>query len=107
MSDGLREREDGFEKRFANDEALQFKALARRNKALALWAAGLKGLSPEAAEKYADAFIGAQVGMSDNDVAATLKKDLEQAKVDLSDHRVTKRMAEAMAQAVELIKAGK
>ena len=59
MSDAFHEREDTFEKRFANDEALRFRAVARRNKAVALWAADLKGLSPAAAEKYADDFVGA------------------------------------------------
>ena len=76
MSDAFRDREDGFEKRFANDEALRFRAVARRNKAVALWAAETKGLSPEAAEKYAEEFVGAQVGAGDDDVAAALKADL-------------------------------
>ena len=39
MSDSFRDREDTFEKRFANDEALRFRAVARRNKAVALWVA--------------------------------------------------------------------
>ena len=107
MSDGFREREDGFEKRFANDETLRFKAIARRNKAVALWAAELRGLSKEAAAKYAEDFVGAQVGVGDDGVAAALKRDLEHAKVDLSDHRLGKKMAEAMAEAIASVKAGK
>ena len=73
MSDAFHQREDGFEKRFANDEALRFRAVARRNKAVALWAAELKGLSGEAAAKYAEDFVGAQVGLGDDAVAAALK----------------------------------
>ena len=36
-------REEGFEKKFAHDEELQFKAMARRNKLLGLWAAAMLG----------------------------------------------------------------
>ena len=107
MSNSFRDREDTFEKRFANDEALRFRAVARRNKAVALWVAEMKGLSAEAAEKYADDFVGAQVGASDDDVAAALKADLQRADVDLSDHRLRKKMNEAMAEAVESVKAGR
>ncbi len=107
MSDAFHQREDTFEKRFANDEALRFRAVARRNKAVALWAAELKGLSGEAAEKYAEEFVGAQVGAGDDDVAAALKQDLARANVDLSDHRLRKKMSEAMADAIASVKAGK
>ena len=107
MSDAFRDREDGFEKRFANDEALRFRAIARRNKVVALWAAEMKGLSPEAAEKYAEDFVGAQVGAGDDDVAAALKADLARANIDMSDHRLLSRMREAMAEAVASVKAGK
>ncbi len=107
MSDAFHDREDTFEKRFANDEALQFRALARRNKAVALWAAEMKGLSPEAAEEYAGDFVGAQVGASDDAVAAALKQDLARGGIDISDNRVGKNLAEAMAEAVESVKAGR
>ena len=38
------EREQAFEKKYAHDAEMQFKAEARRNKLLGLWAAGLMGL---------------------------------------------------------------
>jgi len=104
---GFEDREDGFEKQFAHDEALRFRAVARRNKAVALWAAEMKGLSREAAEKYADDFVGAQVGASDAGVADALREDLGRAGVDLSDHRLLKKMAEAMAEAIASVKAGR
>ena len=44
MSDAFQDRENTFEKQFAHDEDLRFKALARRNKALALWVAEMKKL---------------------------------------------------------------
>ena len=46
-------REEGFEKKFAHDEELRFKANARRNKLLGLWAAEKLGLSGSAADAYA------------------------------------------------------
>jgi hypothetical protein len=107
MSDAFHDREDTFEKRFANEEALRFRAVARRNKAVALWAAEMKGLPPEAAEKYAEDFVGAQVGAGDAAVAAALKADLKGAKIDLSDHRLLTKLAEVMAAATESIRAGK
>ncbi len=107
MSDAFEDRENTFEKQFAHDEDLRFKAVARRNKAVALWAAETKGLSEADAEKYANEFVGAQVGKSDDDVAAALKADLEGAGVDLSDHRLRKKMDEAMGAAVAAVKAGK
>ena len=107
MSDAFQDRENTFEKQFANDEAIRFRAVARRNKAVALWAAEMKGLTRADAEKYADDFVGAQVGHSDDDVAAALKADLERGDVDLSDHRLRKKMDEQMAEALASVKSGK
>jgi len=107
MSDAFQDRENTFEKQFAHDEDLRFKAVARRNKALALWAAQTKGLSSADAEKYASEFVGAQIGKSDADVEAALKADLEGGDADLSDHRLRKKMDEAMAAAVASVRVGK
>ncbi len=106
MSDAFQDRENTFEKRFAHDEDLRFKAIARRNKAVALWVAETKGLSGADAEKYANEFVGTQVGKSDDDVAAALRADLG-GDVDLSDHRLRKKMDEEMIAAIASIKAGK
>jgi hypothetical protein len=107
MSDAFHDREDTFEKQFAHDEALRFRAVARRNKTVALWAADMKGLAPTDAEKYADDFVGAQVGRSDDDVAATLREDLARGDIDLSDHRLRKKMEEAMTEAIASVKTGR
>src|SRR5277367_1568469 len=107
MSDAFQDRENTFEKQFAHDEDLRFKAVARRNKAVALWVAETKGLSAGDAEKYASDFVGAQIGKSDDDVAAALKADLGGGNIDLSDHRLRKKMDEAMAEAVTSVRAGK
>ena len=47
------DRENAFEAKYAHDADMQFKADARRNKLLGLWAAGLMGLSGDAAVDYA------------------------------------------------------
>jgi hypothetical protein len=100
------DRENTFEQKFANDEALRFRAVARRNKTVALWVAEMKGLSGDAAEKYAEDFVGAQVGRSDDDVAAALKQSLATGDIDLSDHRLRKKIDEEMAAAIASVKAG-
>jgi len=107
MSDAFQDRENTFEKQFAHDEDLRFKAVARRNKALALWVAEMKELAPAEAERYSHEFVAAQVGKSDDDVAAALKADLAHRDIDLSDHRLRKKMDEAMADAIASIRAGK
>ena len=53
-------RKEGFESKFARDEELRFKATARRNKLLGLWAAEKMGLQGPQAEDYAK--IGGQRG---------------------------------------------
>ncbi len=107
MSDAFQDRENNFEKQFANDEALRFRATARRNKALALWVAELKGVTGDSAEKFADDFVGNHVGASDDTVIAALKDNLASANVDMSEHRLHKRMGEEMIAAMASVRAGK
>ena len=106
MSDAFHDREDTFEKQFANEERLRFRAIARRNRALALWVAELKGMTGEGAQKYAEAFVSDHVGDSDDSVAKALQEDLARGDVDLSDHRLRRRMEEEMAKALASVKAG-
>ena len=54
-------REEGFEKKFALDEELRFKANARRNKMLGLWAAEKLGLTGPAADAYAKEVVVADL----------------------------------------------
>ena len=107
MSDAFHNREDTFEKQFVNDEALRFRATARRNKALAVWIADLKGVSAEAAQTFAEEFVGGQTGRSDDDVVAAIRDDLARAGVEISDHRVRKKMGEEMTAALASVRAGK
>jgi hypothetical protein len=100
-------REEGFEKKFALDEELKFKAMARRNKLLGLWAAGKLGLSGADAEAYAKEVVMADFEEAgDDDVLRKVRKDFEAKGVDQSDHQIRRTMTELLEQAVAQIKAG-
>jgi hypothetical protein len=99
-------REEGFEKKFALDEELRFKATARRNKLLGLWAAGRLGLSGDAAESYAKEVVTADFEEAgDDDVLRKIRKDFDAKGVAESDHQIRRTMDELMTRAVEQIKA--
>ncbi|MCX7346078.1 MAG: DUF1476 domain-containing protein [Alphaproteobacteria bacterium] len=99
-------REEGFEKKFAHDEELRFKAGARRNKLLGLWAAEKLGLSGAEAEAYAKTVVAADFEEAgDEDVFRKVRKDFDAKGVDQSDHQLRRTMDELMGQAIEQIKA--
>src|SRR5215467_131682 len=101
-------REEGFEKQFAHDEELRFKANARRNRLLGLWAAEKLGLTGAAANAYAKEVVLADLEEAgDDDVFRKLRKDFDAKGVDQSDHQIRRAMNELMAKAVAQIKAGK
>lgn len=98
------DRKDSFEAKFAHDETLRFKAEARRNKLLGLWAAELMGLSGDKAEDYAKTVIVADLEEAgDEDVFRKLRKDLDTAGVGQSDHQIRRHMDEFLRQAVDEI----
>ena len=100
-------REEGFEKKFAHDEELRFKAMARRNKLLGLWAAEKLGLKGEEANAYAKAVVVADFEEAgDNDVFRKVRADLDAKKIGVSDLELRKTMDELLAKAVDQIKAG-
>lgn len=100
-------REEGFEKRFALDEEARFKAVARRNKKLGLWAAQILGLSGEAAEAYAKEVVVADLQEAgDEDVFRKLRGDFDAKGVVVSDHQIRRNMDEFLAQAAAEVKAG-
>jgi hypothetical protein len=99
-------REEGFEKQFAHDEELKFKATARRDKLLGLWAAEKLGLAGAAAEAYAkEVVIAAVEATGDHDMFGKIRKDLDAKGINLSDHQIRRTMDELMARAVAEIKA--
>ncbi|MFA6267851.1 MAG: DUF1476 domain-containing protein [Pseudolabrys sp.] len=97
-------REEGFEKKFAHDEELQFKAMARRNKLLGLWAAELLGKTGPDAEAYAKEVVLADFEEAgDNDVLKKVVTDL--AGKGVTEQQVRARMNELLSQAVAQIQA--
>jgi hypothetical protein len=102
-------REEGFEKKFAHDEELRFKATARRNKLLGLWAASKMGVTGADADTYAKAVVAADFEEAgDHDVFRKVRADFDSKKVaGVSDQEIRKTMDELLARAVEEIKAGR
>lgn len=99
------EREQGFERKFALDQELEFKATARRNRLLGEWAAGLMGLAT--VEEYARAVVKSDFEQpGDEDVVRKVFEDLKGSGVSISEGDVRMKMAELLAQAREQIKAG-
>ncbi|MEO0883859.1 MAG: DUF1476 domain-containing protein [Pseudomonadota bacterium] len=89
------DRERAEEAKFAMDEALQFKVMARRNKLLGLWAADLLGLMGDEAETYAKSVVMADLEEpGDEDVFRKVRKDFDDRGVDRSDARIREHMAE-------------
>jgi hypothetical protein len=101
-------REEGFEKKFAHDEELRFKATARRNKLLGLWAAAKLGLAGPDADAYAKAVVVADLEEAgDGDVMRKLRRDFDVKNISVSDQDISRTMSELMGQAVAQIQAGK
>ncbi|MGL4497153.1 MAG: DUF1476 domain-containing protein [Beijerinckiaceae bacterium] len=100
-------RKDSFEKKFAHDEELRFKATARRNKLLGQWAAGLLGKTGPDADAYAKTVVMADFEEAgDDDVYRKVKADFDAAGVAQSEHQIKRTMDELMGQAIEQVKAG-
>ena len=100
-------REEGFEKKFALDEEQKFKAIARRNRLLGLWAAEKLGLSGEAANAYAKDVVAADFEEAgDNDVLQKVLKDLTAKGNVVTEAELRAKMDELMAQAIAQVKAG-
>jgi hypothetical protein len=99
-------REEGFEQQFAHDEELKFKATARRNKLLGLWAAEKLGLTGAEADSYALSMVMADVEPGGHDVMSKIRNDFTAKGVAQSDHQISRTMNELMAKAVADIKAG-
>lgn len=103
---GLDDREKGYENKFAHDQEIEFKANARRNKLLGLWAAEQMGLDGEAAAEYAKAVVVADFEEAgDDDVFRKVRKDFDAKGVEISDHLLRKQMDELLATARQQIQA--
>ena len=100
-------REEGFEKQFAHDEELKFKATSRRNKLLGLWAAEKLGRKGTDADTYAKEVVMADFEEAgEDDVFRKVRKDLDAGGVATTDEEIRAAMVELMGRAVEQIKTG-
>ena len=100
-------REKGFEAKYALDQEQEFKAVARRNKSLGLWAADKMGLSPESAEQYASAVVRADFEQpGEEDVFRKVAGDFKGSGLTVSEGEIRSKMDELMSIAREQIRAG-
>ncbi len=98
------DRKKGFENKFAHDEELKFKATARRNKLLGLWAAEKLGLSGDEAENYAKEVVKSDFEEpGDEDVFRKLRGDFDAQHVEVSDHQIRREMEQLLALAMQQI----
>ncbi|MBK5568773.1 ATPase inhibitor subunit zeta [Ensifer sp. SSB1] len=98
----MQDREKAFEAKFALDEELKFKAEARRNKLLGLWAAGLLG-KPDA-ETYAKEVVTVDFEHAGHEeIIRKLKADFDAAGVAQTEEQIRKRMLELLAEAIQQI----
>jgi hypothetical protein len=108
MTTTFDKREEDFERQFAHDEELRFKAVARRNKLLGLWAAAKLGLTGAEADEYAKELVLTEFQPAgDEDVFRKVRADFDAKGIAQSDHQIRRHMDELLAQAVIQIKAGR
>ncbi len=100
------EREKAFEKKFAMDEDLKFRAEARRNRMLAEWAAAKLGITGAARDDYVKAVRKADLAeKGDDDVFRKVKKDFADKGIEVADAEIRAKMGELLATAVRDIEA--
>lgn len=101
---GFDERQKSQEAKFAHDSELRFKADARRNKLLGLWAAEHMGLSAEHAKEYAAEVVASDFQEAgDEDVFRKVSADIKAKGASVSDDMIRAKMAELVAVAREQI----
>ncbi len=97
-------RKDAYENKFAHDEALRFKAEARRNKLLGQWAGELLGKSGEEVDAYSREVVRADFEEpGDEDVFRKIRADFDAAGIDQSDHQIRRTMDEFMEEAIRQV----
>jgi len=100
----MNDREKAFENKYAHDEELKFKAMARRNKLLGLWAAERLGKEGDEADAYAKEVVAVDFDEpGDEDVFRKVRADFDAAGVDQSDHQIRRTMEELLAVAKEQV----
>ena len=101
---GFDDRRKGQEGKFAHDAELRFKAEARRNKLLGLWAAEHMGLSEEHAKEYAAEVVASDFEEAgDEDVFRKIQGDLKAKGASVSDDMIRQKMIELVITAREQV----
>ena len=101
------EREKSFEKKFALDQDLKFRAESRRNKMMAEWAGAKLGITGAALDDYIKAVRKADLETKgDDDVFRKIRGDLEAKKIAVSDVEIREAMFKFLETAVAQIQAG-
>ena len=94
------DRQKAFERKFAHDGEMQFRAEARRNKLLGLWAAEIMGRSGDEADAYAREVVAADFQEAgDEDVFRKLAGDFKSSGTPVADDDIRAKMRELMATA--------
>ncbi len=94
------DREKAFEAKFAHDEEMAFRVMARRNRLLGEWAAARMGLTPAETDSYYKSVVQADFEAGgDEDMIRKLIGDLTGAGVDTNDGEVRQAMAEFAVEA--------
>jgi len=104
MSGSFEDRERAFESKWAHDEELRFKIVARRNKLLGLWAAEQMGISDDAAQEYAKEVVRADFEEPGHeDVVRKVQRDFQAKNVARSDHAIRVKMEDLLQIATDQI----
>ena len=102
MADKFTEREKGFEKKFVRDEELQFKIQARSNKYLGEFVSEKLGKNEEEKKKYIQEIIKADMEeVGNEDVFRKIKKDFEEASLNVDEAEIRNEMEKALLRAKE------
>jgi len=97
-------REKGEEGKFVFDAETRFKAEARRNKLLGLWAAQLMGITGDEATNYAMEVVKSDLEeVGEEDVFRKIRGDFDARNIEQSDHQIRREMEQLMATAVKQI----
>ncbi|WP_139975703.1 MULTISPECIES: DUF1476 domain-containing protein [Brucella/Ochrobactrum group] len=105
MTTGMDDRRDAFEKKFALDAELRFKAEARRNKLLGLWVADQLGKKDGDAEAYAKEVVAADFEEAgDEDVFRKVRADFDAAGVSVADDVIREKMLAFLEEAIRQVK---
>lgn len=98
------DRKKAFEAQYQHDQEMQFRVQNRRNKLLGLWAAELMNLPAAAAEAYARDIVSVDLERpGDEEVFQKITADLGAKSIEMSEHRLRRKMEELLAVARDQI----